>query len=83
MAVLTIRNLDDSLKTALRVRAAQQGLSMEEEVRRILQQVLFPQKVQKGFGTRVRQKILAVSDGWDLELPARSMPRPPPDFSEE
>lgn len=83
MAVLTIRNLDDALKAALRVRAAQQGWSMEEEVRRILQQVLFPAKPQKGFGTRARQKILAVSKGGDLEVSPRSMPRATPDFSEQ
>lgn len=30
MGMLTIRNIDDSLKLALRVRAAQKGWSMEE-----------------------------------------------------
>ena len=37
MASLTIRNIDDELKERLRVRAAQQGHSMEEEARLILQ----------------------------------------------
>lgn len=36
MAVLTIRNLDESLKQSLRIRAAEHGRSMEEEVRVIL-----------------------------------------------
>ena len=40
MAVLTIRNVDEAIKTSLRVRAAQQGVSMEEEARRILRDVL-------------------------------------------
>ena len=40
MAVLTIRNLDDRTKNALRVRAAQHGVSMEEEARRILRLTL-------------------------------------------
>ncbi len=40
MAVLTIRNLDDHTKNALRVRAAQHGVSMEEEARRILRLTL-------------------------------------------
>ena len=69
--------------SSLRVRAAQKGWSMEEEVRRILQEVLAPPTPQKGFGTRARQKVLEVSEGWDFELPARSMPRPTPDFGEE
>lgn len=36
MATLTIRNLDDRVKQALREQAARHGVSMEEEVRRIL-----------------------------------------------
>jgi antitoxin FitA len=36
MSVLTVRNLDPQVKTQLRVRAAQQGIAMEEAVRRIL-----------------------------------------------
>lgn len=37
MATLTIRDFDDDLKAALRVRAAQHGRSMESEVREILE----------------------------------------------
>lgn len=40
MAVMTIRNIDDSLKQRLRLRAAQHGRSMEEEVRDILRSAL-------------------------------------------
>lgn len=36
MATLTIRNLDDSVKQALRERAARHGVSMEEEARVLL-----------------------------------------------
>ena len=36
MASLSVRKLDDAVVSKLRVRAAQHGLSMEEEVRRIL-----------------------------------------------
>jgi plasmid stability protein len=36
MANMTIRNLDDSLKTRLRVRAAEHGKSMKEEASEIL-----------------------------------------------
>jgi antitoxin FitA len=36
MTVLTVRNLDPDVKTRLRVQAAQQGIAMEEAVRRIL-----------------------------------------------
>lgn len=36
MPTLTIRNLDEATKTALRLRAARHGVSMEQEVRDIL-----------------------------------------------
>lgn len=36
MATLTIRNLDDHVKQALREQAARHGVSMEEEVRTLL-----------------------------------------------
>lgn len=40
MPSLLIRGLDDDLKRRLRVRAAENGHSMEEEVRQILRQTL-------------------------------------------
>lgn len=40
MNQLTIRGIDDELKRQLRVRAAQNGRSMEEEVRQILRHAL-------------------------------------------
>jgi len=40
MAQLTIRGIDDELKRALRVRAAENGRSMESEVRQILRTAL-------------------------------------------
>jgi plasmid stability protein len=36
MATVTVRNLDDRVKRELRKRAAEHGVSMEQEVRRIL-----------------------------------------------
>jgi plasmid stability protein len=36
MASLSVRRIDDDLYERLRIRAAQHGVSMEEEVRRIL-----------------------------------------------
>lgn len=37
MAMLTVRNIPDEVHRALRVRAARHGVSMEAEVRQILQ----------------------------------------------
>ncbi len=40
MASLIVRNLDEKIKTQLRMRAADRGRSMEEEVRQILKDAL-------------------------------------------
>jgi len=40
MASLVVRNLDESVKTRLRIRAAERGRSMEDEARRILKEAL-------------------------------------------
>jgi plasmid stability protein len=81
MATLTIRNLDDTLKTRLRVVAAQHGHSMEEEVRQIIREALLPGEA----AAPVHLADLAVSifgpeHGVELALPARTEARPLPDF---
>jgi plasmid stability protein len=40
MANLLVRNIDDSIASALKIRASQHGISAEEEHRRILEQAL-------------------------------------------
>lgn len=42
MGVLTVRNVDDELIRALRIRAAEKGRSAEAEHRAILREVLAP-----------------------------------------
>ncbi len=81
MAVLTIRNIDDTIKSDLRIRAAQHGCSMEEEARRILAQVLHG--AQAGvpavpLGTRLRQHFTGVGE---IAIPPRRPARAAPDFS--
>ena len=85
MAVLTVRNLDENLQTQLRIKAASNGCSMEEQVRRILRHALLPASPAKGIGSRLQQRIKTVAGGGDIGdveivVPPRSMPRPPPDF---
>ncbi len=79
---LTIRNLDDALKTTLRVRAARHGRSMEEEARVILRGAL----TGEGGGTErnLVDQVRAIFEplgGVELELPPRDLARDPPDFS--
>jgi plasmid stability protein len=82
---LTIRNLDDSLKAALRMRAARHGRSMEEEARVILRAALATEgetvPPAENFAEYARA-LFAPLGGLDLELPPREPARDPPDFSE-
>lgn len=76
MSTLTVRNLDDDLKTRLRVRAAQNGRSMEAEAREILRASLSAQP-RTGLGTRIHNRFAGL--GLDeLEVPSRDeLPRAP------
>jgi len=72
MATLTIRDLDDDLKTALRVRAAEHGRSMESEVREILRAALTRPSGGPGMATRIRQRFADVASDADFDLPNRT-----------
>lgn len=73
MASLSVRKIDEKVYERLRVRAAQHGVSMEEEVRRILERsVASPERLgelaRKTFGRR---------HGVTLEIAPR-VPHEPP-----
>lgn len=72
MAALTIRGLADDLHARLRIRAAENGRSMEAEVRAILEERLgaSPQGSDLGLGSRIHARFAALG-GAELELPAR------------
>jgi plasmid stability protein len=77
MATLTIRDLDDELKSLLRVRAAQHGRSMEAEVRAILRETLAGPSSSDRLGDRLHQRFADVG-GLEIELPTRrDKPRAP------
>jgi antitoxin FitA len=83
---LLIRNLANEVKTELRVRAARNGRSMEEEARLILAAALTPPTrlasdgLPWSLGETVRM-FFGPENGIDLELPPREPARDPPDFS--
>ena len=80
MASITIRNLDDEVKTRLRVRAANNGRSMEAEARLILGAAVGRQAVPaKGLGTAIHELFKPLG-GVELELPRREPMRDPPRF---
>ena len=81
MASITIRNLDDDLKKRLRIRAAQNDRSMEEEARIILKDGL-ESKFQTGADLlRAIRAIVEPIGGIELDIPPREPMREPPDFS--
>ena len=80
MASITIRNLDDDVKTSLRKRAAGHGRSMEEEARLILADAVDRQAAPaKGLGTAVHE-LFKPYGGVELEVPPREPMREPPLF---
>ena len=82
MATLTIRDLDDSLKLSLRMRAARHSRSMEEEARQILRQALQGETAvpQHDLASRIRARMAAVG-GVELQIAPREPAREPPDLS--
>jgi antitoxin FitA len=80
MASITIRNLDDTLKQHLRVRAAQHGRSMEDEARDILRRALAEEKaVPQDLGSAIRRRFAALG-GVELPTAPREPMREPPSF---
>jgi plasmid stability protein len=83
MATLTIRDLDESLKRELRIRAASRNRSMEEEVRQILRAALSePAVPANDLASRVRARFVDLGDV-DLQLPPREPVRTPPGFDDD
>jgi len=79
MAILTIRNLDDSVKERLRVRAATNGHSMEEEARVILKQAVGG--VTGRTLLNLSRQLFGGDEGIDIPLPPRDNDREAPDVS--
>jgi plasmid stability protein len=80
MASITIRNLDDSLKARLRIRAAHNGWSMEEEARQILRAALTVEhEAAQNLAEAIRRRF-APFGGVDLPDLSRDLLRDPPNF---
>jgi len=82
VASITIRNLDDSLKTRLRVQAALHGRSMEDEARDILRSALSREPARHGnLATAIRARFAPLG-GVELPVVPREPMRAPPNFDE-
>jgi plasmid stability protein len=80
MASITIRNLEPSLKSRLRVRAAQNGRSMEEEARALLREVLTKEASPPTNLLDVIRRRFQQAGPIELTIPAREPMREPPDL---
>jgi plasmid stability protein len=81
LASVTIRNLEEGVKSRLRIRAAEHGRSMEEEARAILAHAVDEKKKKPtvGLATAIRRRFAAV--GYvDLPPIERSPMRSPVEF---
>lgn len=70
MTAMTVRALDPDLKARLRVRAAQNGRSMEAEVRAILADALSEPARPRNLVEAIRA-VAARHGGVELQLPER------------
>lgn len=81
MPAITVRNIDDSVKDALRIRAAKHGRSMEQEVREILARAVREEEPSLGLASSIFERFRA-EGGIDLPVIDREMPREPITFDE-
>jgi len=80
MASITVRNLEESTKRKLKVRAAENGRSMEQEVREIIESALRNGAKRPRTGAELMKQIRAIWEplgGVELELPTREPMRDP------
>ena len=77
MASITVRNLDEGVKKRLRLRAADNGRSMEEEARIILREAVEPETGEENLAEAIRARFAPLG-GVELELPPRGPMREPP-----
>jgi plasmid stability protein len=82
VASITIRNLDDDLKSRLRVQAAVHGRSMEDEARDILRCALNREPSPPRNLAEEIHRLFVPLGGWDFEVPPREPMREPPSFDE-
>ena len=77
MASITIRRLPESTKRRLRLRAARNGRSMEQEARELLEAALVPTEAKSGnLGEAIHRRFAALG-GVDLKIPPRGPIRDP------
>lgn len=80
MAALNIRNLDETVKRRLQIRAARHGRSMEAEAREILADAVREPADSAGLFTALLDRFGTLG-GVDVQLPGRDELARPADFA--
>jgi plasmid stability protein len=82
MAVLTVRNLPDQTKEALRVKAAISGISLEQYIRNVLQKAANEDGVKVGHIMETAAEYFGEANGEDIALPPRNSNRESVEFDQ-
>jgi antitoxin FitA len=80
VAAVSIRNLDDTVRERLRIRAAAHGRSMEAEMRAILVEAVREPGDEEGVLGALVERFGELG-GIDLDVPTRSAPPRAVDFT--
>lgn len=72
MAAVSVRDLDETVRERLRIRAARHGHSMEAEIRAILTDAVSPPTDPMGLAQALLARFGDELGGVELELPARA-----------
>ncbi|WP_018334951.1 FitA-like ribbon-helix-helix domain-containing protein [Actinomycetospora chiangmaiensis] len=75
MATITVRDLDEEVRSRLRVRAAENGRSMEAEVRAILEAAVRPSRPERRRAGLQKARALAAEVGGLDDVFANIPPR--------
>ena len=78
MADITVRNISYETMSALRIKAASNYRSIENEAREILCFAVLVDAQDSGLGSRIAKRF-AAEDEVEMILPERSTQRPAPD----
>ena len=84
MASLTIRNLEEPIKALLRIRAAHNGHSMEEEVRQILRKTLLEDaQSPENLAEAIRKRFAQLGGVDELPIATREPIKPPHELNDD
>lgn len=84
MATLTIRNVEDEVKRQLKINAARNGVSLEEELRSVVRQAARQPRKQPQFDNLYDaiRDLVEPHGGFDLEIPHRGFAERDPPFKD-